>query len=217
MAGLLSKTKILLIICTAVIFCCSADAFDDFPFEFGHSSDIYLDLKKNAAYEKQKRRDLTEAKEILYEKGIKRSPDDFVKYIKKNDKEAIKLLLNAGFDPNMNIRANYPLYYASKYNKPEIVHILLKAGADPNKDFTSPLRFAILHKDYDMVHDLIDFDAKVNYTDMCFDETLLYTALKKKEYDIAMLLLNSGAKIDNRSYSLIKKKKLEEKLGIIVE
>lgn len=202
-----------------VIFCHSANAYDGAPFlyEFGHSSDIYIDTEKNQSAEKQKRRELSDAKEILYKKGIKRSPKDFVKYIKKNDKEAIQLLLNAGFDPNMNINANYPIYYAAKYNKPEIVHILLKAGADPNKDFTSPLRFAILNGDYDCVHDLIDYGAKVNYTDMLFDETLLYTALKKKEYDIAMLLLNSGAKIDNKTYLLIKRKKLEKKLGIIVE
>ena len=42
------------------------------------------------------------------------------------------------------------------------------------------------------------------------DETLLYTALKKKQYDIAALLIKNGAKVDIKSFNYIKKKKLEK-------
>ena len=48
------------------------------------------------------------------------------------------------------------------------------------------------------------------------DETLLYTALKKKQYDIAALLIKNGAKVDIKSFNYIKKKKLENKLMMIL-
>ena len=41
-----------------VIFCHSANAYDGAPFlyEFGHSSDIYIDTEKNQSAEKQKKK-----------------------------------------------------------------------------------------------------------------------------------------------------------------
>lgn len=214
----LSYRKILITIFALVVFSLQGQCFESsfpFPFEFGHSSDIYLDVKKPET--KQTRQASVQANELLRERGISKSPSAFVNYIKKNDIGAIKLLLDAGFDPNTNINANYPLYYAAKYNKRQVIYLLLEAGADPNKDFTSPMRFTILHKDYDCTKMLIDHKGDVNYTDMLFDESLLYTALKKKQYDIVLLLLKSGAKMDRKSYRLIKKKNLERKLGIYVD
>ncbi len=218
MAGLLFNKKTLLLICALAFFCLSAEAYESsfpFPFEFGHSSDIYLKVKNPPT--KETRQQNQAAIDLLREKGISRSPQMFVKYIKKNNTEAIKLLLDAGFDPNTNINANFPIYYASRYYSRDIIYILLKAGADPNKDFASPIRYAILKKDYDTVRLLIDYGGDVNYEEPVMLETLLYTALKKKQYDIASLLIQSGAKIDRKSYLKIKKKKLESKLGIVLD
>ncbi len=214
MAGLLYK-NFLYVLCALVFFAKGAYAFDSsfpFPFEFGHSSDIYLDVEKNKTT-KLERQQTQAATDLLKEKGIKTSPVDFVKYIKKNDIAAIKLLLNAGFDPNTNINANFPLYYSTKYNKKQITYLLLEKGANPNLDLTSPVRFAILNKDYDMVKMLIEYGANTNHTDTFTDETLLYTALKKKQYAIAALLIKNGAKSDSDSVMLIKKKNLQEKIA----
>lgn len=218
MAGLLSRKKLIILCAAAVLSCHGAYCFESsfpFPFEFGHSSDIYLDVKKPET--KQSRQQNQAANDLLKERGIEKSPSAFVKYIKKNEIGAIKLLLDAGFDPNTNINANYPIFYAAKYNRRQIVYLLLEAGANPNRDLTSPVRYAILHKDYDCVKVLLDYGANVNYEDAFLDETLLYTALKKKQYDIARFLLEKGAKIDIKSYNLIKRKKLERKMGILID
>ncbi len=216
MADLLYKIFIIIPI-ALIISSLSANAFESsfpFPFEFGHSSDIYLDVKKP---ETKKTRQVKQAAlDLLREKGIKTDDFSIIEYIKKNEIGTIKLLLDAGFDPNKTINASYPLYYAARYNRKQIMYTLLEAGADPNRDFTSPLRFAVLRKDYDCTKLLVDYGANVNYYDMSSDEYLLYTALKKKEYDIATLLLSKGAKVDNKSYVLIKKKNLEKKLGIML-
>lgn len=186
-----------------------------FPFEFGHSSDIYLDIKKPET--KQTRQERQAAEDLLVQFGISKSPNAFVKYIKDDNLKAVQLLLDAGFNPNTSINANYPLYYAARYNRSRIINLLLEKGADPNKDFTSPLRFTILHKDYNSSKLLLDKGANPNYRDALTDESLLYTALKKKQYDIARLLIESGAKQDRRSYQYISKKKLGARLGVIVD
>ena len=67
-----------------------------------------------------------------------------------------------------------------------------------------------------MANMLIEYGANVNYEDLWKDETLLYTALKKKQYDIAALLIKKGARIDIRSFNYIKKKKLENKLMTVL-
>ena len=91
---------------------------------------------------------------------------------------------------------------------------MLEAGADPNKDFTSPLRYAISHKDYELAKMLVDKGANVNYQDILTTDTILYTAIKKKQYDIASLLISKGAKIDGKTYRKIKNNNLERRLGI---
>ncbi len=217
MADLLFKKRIL-ITALLLIFCKSAYSYESsfpFPFEFGHSSDIYLDVKKPET--KKIRQQNQKAQELLEAKGIKRTPEDFVNYIKKNDKVAIALLLDAGFDPNQNINSSFPLYYAARYNRPEIIDLLISSGANPKKDLTSPVRFTILHKDYYSTKILLEAGADANYRDMTTNETLLYTALKKKEYDIARLLIQKGAKPDNESCRLISNKKLERQLGVSIK
>lgn len=217
MAGLLFNKKVLLAVCALLFFTMGANAYESsfpFPFEFGHSSDIYLNVKKPET--KEIRQERQAAIDLINEAGISRDPMKFIRYIKKNDLKAIKLLLDAGFNPNMAINANYPVYYAAKYDKRQVMYLLLKAGADPNKDLSSPLRFAILNKDYDMANLLIDYGADINYEDNWSGETLLYTALKKKQYDIAALLIKKGVRVDIKSFNYIKKKKLEERLMTVL-
>jgi len=217
MADLLFNKKIIVIFLLAV-FSQGVEAFESsfpFPFEFGHSSDIYLDVKKPET--KQIRQQKQVAEDMLYELGISKNPNDFVKYIKKGDSRSVKLLLDAGFDPNTCINANYPLYYAARYKQGKIIYLLLENGADPNRDYLSPLRYTILNKDYNSTKLLLEKGADPNYTDVVTDETVLYMALKKKEYDIARMLIEKGAKPDRKSYSYISKKKLGNRLGVQVD
>ena len=210
--------KILILFCAMIIFCHSANAYESsfpFPFEFGHSSDIYLDVKKPET--KTTRQKNQAAMDLVIQRGIKRSPEAFVKYIKKNNYGAIKLLLDAGFDPNTCINANYPIYYAAKYDRRQIIYLLLESGANPNKDLTSPLRYAIKNKDFAAAKMLVDYGADVNYIDIVTNENLLLFALKKNQYEIFNLLYKNGGKIDGKTYRYIKKKRLEKKIGIYLD
>lgn len=216
MADLLFNKKLFITVCALVVLNLSVNAYESsfpFPFEFGHSSDIYLNVKQPT---KQMRKENQAAIDLLREKGISRSPKDFIKYIKKNNIEAVTLLLNAGFDPNTSIYTDYPVHIAAKYKKRKILYLLLKAGADPNKGFYSPLQKAVLNKDFETADLLIDFGADVNFEDGWRDETVLYSSLKKRQYDITKLLLKNNVKIDRKSYMFIKKKKLEKTLGTVL-
>ena len=217
MADLLFK-KLIIILCAMVFICHGANAYETsfpFPFEFGHSSDIYLETRKIETKETRQKSQI--AQDLLIDKGIKKTPEAFVKYIKKNDYRAVKLLLDAGFDPNTCVYANYLIYYAAKYNRNQILYLLLENGADPNKDLNSPLRIAIKRKDYACAKMLIDYGANVNYRDGFSNETLTLTALKKKQYAIFHLLVKNGAKLDDATYYYIKKKKLEDKIGFYLD
>lgn len=217
MADLLSKKSI--IICTILILSIqtgySFESSFPFPFEFGHSSDIYFEPKKVET--KQTRTQIQAARDILRERGIKNSPEDFLKYIKKNEIGLVKLMLDAGIDPDTFVNGNYVIYWAAKYNRRQISYLLLEKGANPNKDMNSPLRCAVLHGDYELAKILIDHNANLNYLDTFTNDTVLMTALKKKQYEIARLLIERGARVDGESYRLIKKKNLESKIGIFLD
>ncbi len=198
-----------------VFLCQSAHSYETsfpFPFEFGHSSDIYLNVQKpNTTKQNEEKQRATE---LLEQKKISTKPDNIVKYIKQNDTETIDLLIKAGWRANSTLNANSPVYYAAKYNSYEVLKLLLENGAKPNSTLSSPLRIAIIKNHTACATLLIESGSDVNYYDELFDETILYTALKKKEYAIAKLLIEKGAKPDLKSARLIKKNKLDEKYGI---
>lgn len=201
-----------------VILCHSALGYESsfpFPFEFGHSSDIYLKVKPTPTKEENK--DLQAANEILTQKGYSKDPVEILKYIKKNNTEAVKLALDAGLSPNVTIYGTSALYYAAKYKRYEILKLLIDNGANQNREIYSILREAILNNDTESARLLIQNGADVNYYEGLVNETVLYTALKKKEYGIAKLLIENGAKIDARSKSFIKKNKLDKKYGIFTD
>ena len=217
MAGLLFK-KVFITLFFLAIFCLSGECFESsfpFPFEFGHSSDIYLDVKKPETKETRQKAQI--ANDIIVQKGISKEPKHFIQYIKNNDIETVKLLLDAGFNPNTSINANYPIYYAVKYKRYEILKLLIEYGAELKIEVCAPLRMAIQHHDYKSAKLLIENGADVNYYDGILDEYVLYTAIKEKEYGLARLMIEKGAKIDPKSYSAIKKKKLERVMGLDID
>ena len=92
--------------------------------------------------------------------------------------------------------------------------MLLEKGANPNAGFDSPLFWAVKNKNEELTKNLIEKGAKLDYTELVSAKSILYIALEKNSLTIAKLLLNNGAKIDNKSAILIEKKNLYSKLGI---
>jgi len=216
MAGLLFN-RFFIVLCAMVVFCHSAHSYESsfpFPFEFGHSSDIYL---KTNTTTKDSNLKLQEANEALVQKGYSKDPVKVLKYIKQGNIEAVKLALDAGFSPNTPIFGSYPIYFATRYKQPEILKLLFERGAKQGLEINSLLREAILNNDSESAKTVIENGADVNFYEGLLDEYVLYTALKKKEYEVAKLMLQKGAKIDIKSYKKIKKNKLEETLGVSLE
>ena len=208
MAGLLYR-KFLITLCALVLICQSGYCYESsfpFPFEFGHSSDIYLNVKKPDSKQVS---GVQKANEVLAQRGISKNPKEIIKYIKNDEVDKIKLLTDAGFQVNMMLETNPPVYYAAKYKSFNVMKFLLEKGADPNNGMNSSLRTAIVNNSKECSKMLVEAGADVNYHDHFSDEMVLYTALKKKDYDLAKLMIEKGAKIDRKSYLIITKKHLD--------
>ncbi len=154
------------------------------------------------------------AREELNQKKILFSAEEFIKQIKKNNFDNVKLMMQAGMSPNTDYFGEYALYYAVRKNRTEIALYLLEKGAAANAGFDSPLFWAAKNGNFKLAKALVENGAKLDYTDLVSSKSILYTAIKNKNYDIAKLLLESGAKMDKYSAFLIKKKNLFDKLGV---
>jgi len=181
------------------------------PFSSGFSGQIPMNKQEISPEDKEKMRN---ARETLKQKKISFSSEEFVKQIKKNKIENVKLMLDAGMSPNADYYGEYALYYAAKNNKTEIALLLLEKGANPNTGFDSPVFWAVKNNNYPLAKTLLEKGAKADYTDLVSSKTTLYTALKKNRIELAKLLIEHGAKIDSSSAYIIEKKDLYSKLGI---
>lgn len=208
MAALLSnKIKIKIIFCavTLLLNCCA------YAFESSFDDNFFNSLNKP---KKEKTPEMIQAKEELKKRKIAPSVDSFVKHVKKNDVEVLKLFVQAGFNVNSDFYTDYPIYYAAKANSYEAAKFLLENGANPNLGFNPPLITAINNKNSQMAHILMQYGAKVNTTDFMSGNTLLYNALRKNQIEIARDLIQHGARIDAGSKYLIERNKLFSKLGL---
>ena len=105
----------------------------------------------------------------------------------KNGKPAVvKLLLDAGADPNKitSKNFNYPLYVVVQWvedkNHTSVVKLLLEAGADPNKrsnNRTAPLHVASSKCNIEVAKLLLNAGADPNIPDGLFGCTPLHSAL----------------------------------------
>jgi len=181
------------------------------PFSSNFSGQIPADKKDLSPKEKE---EIRIAKEKMKAKGLQFSNDEFIKQIKKNKKENVNLMLQAGISPNADYFGEYAIYYAVKHNKTEIAKLLLEKGANPNAGFDSSLFWAVKNNNKELTEDLIKRGAKLDFTELVSSKTILYTAIKKNRIEIAKMLIENGAKIDNSSAALIDKKNLYNKLGI---
>lgn len=181
------------------------------PFSSGFSGQIPLNKQDLTPKEKEAAR---LAREELNRKKIPFSNEEFIKQIKKNKIENVKLMMNAGISPNADYFGEHALYYAARKKRTDIGLLLLEKGASPNIGFDSPVFWAVKNNDYELTRALIENGAKLDYIDLVSSKSILYTALKEGHIEIAKLLLESGAKMDNHSAFLIKKKNLFDKLGV---
>ncbi len=181
------------------------------PFSPGFSGQIPLGKQDLTPKEKE---DVRFAREELNRKKIPYSSEEFIKQIKKNKIDNVKLMMDAGMSPNADYFGEHALYYAARKNKTEIGLLLLEKGASPNIGFDSPVFWAVKNNDYELTKALIESGAKLDYIDFVSSKSILYTALKAGNIKIAKLLLESGTKLDNHSAFLIKKKNLFAKLGV---
>lgn len=114
-----------------------------------------------------------------------------------NRKEAFRILLENGADPNAAMDSgDQLLVYASKKSDSEYVEMLLKRGADPNapgsKARQTPIFRAITSGEIENVKLLLNHGANIDHSDE-FGSTPLIAAAFEAEFDIALLLLVKGA------------------------
>ena len=149
-----------------------------------------------------------EIKDLLKEKKLSPTVACLVEQIKRGDIDNVDLLLKAKVNPNDNYYADYPIYYAAKYNKFDILKLLYENNAKLDRGFNSELFEAVKNKNNELAQFLLSKNAKVNYSDSLTNNTILYYAIKNNMIDVAAELINRKAKIDLKTAKLIKKKKL---------
>jgi ankyrin repeat protein len=126
--------------------------------------------------------------------------------IENNDIDAIRELINSGFDINSTTPNGYtytPLTYAITQNKPDVVIVLLENGADIElcTTFGSPLAIAAYHDNFDLVKLLLDRGADINndyrFTDWSSTaESAIFCAAVHLNFEMYDYLLERGADVN---------------------
>ncbi|MBR3604774.1 MAG: ankyrin repeat domain-containing protein [Candidatus Gastranaerophilales bacterium] len=170
----------------------------------------YGDFSSRSLILNQQKNQLTqEQKDILTFKKLVPNSKCLIQQIKKNNLENVALLLEFGLDPNSSYMLECPIYIAAKENNFEMLKYLYEHGAKIDKSMNSELYVAVKNKNTEMANFLLDKKANIHYIDSITENTILYLALKNKMYDVAQRLIQKGAKIDAKSFWIIKRKKLE--------
>jgi len=110
----------------------------------------------------------------------------------------VKLLLNAGANPNALYEGSSPLYYAIMSNNPQVVELLLRYKADLNVEDngSSLLYLAIVNASRQVIKVLLDARANPDSVNSGNGLTPLMLACGKGKKEIVKLLLKAGANPD---------------------
>lgn len=192
--------KTLTIILPTLFFAMSALAIDLNNFGDFSSRSIILNQGQSKLTQEQK--------DVLKSKKLTPTTKCLIEQIKKNNIENIHLLLEAKINLDQAYMTEYPIYIAAKENNFEILKLLYEKGAKIDRGFYSELYEAIKNKNTDMAQFLLDKKANIHYIDSVTQNSILYMSLKNNMLEIAQQLINLGAKPDDKSILLIKKKKL---------
>lgn len=139
-----------------------------------------------------------------------------MKAVQDKKTAAVELFMEAGFDPNHEFMG-VPMSMLALHRKDtDTFDVLLKHGANP--EATAPacgvstkpqnlLSFAIKRKSSNAVKTLIE--SKVDVNKVFNGKKPLNYAIQTKQTKIAELLLNAGAKPDEKTWKLVDKSKDE--------
>lgn len=128
--------------------------------------------------------------------------------------EHVRLLLQAGFDPNhQNEFGKTPLYYAIQFNQHDSVRVSLEHGANVNHEYQlekdnkwhclgisqwnrTPLMHAAQHADTDMIKLLLENQANLHVKDALGFDVLVYAKKNSmyKNESFLQQMLNSKSK-----------------------
>lgn len=159
-----------------------------------------------------KNKSATDARKDLAQLGVEFTEENFYAYARRGDKLVVGLFLAAGMQPSPG------LVGATLGNHTAIAKELLTLGANPNATYktfagqfedmnsncASALQFSAYNNNTDLLKNLIDRGANVNFDGGC----ALNAAIINGNAESAELLLNAGAKADTSTLDFaIKKKK----------
>ncbi len=120
----------------------------------------------------------------------------------KGHHDIIRLLLDAGANPNLTDNKNQTALYIATVNQHEqVVEILLKGGASPNihtADGSAPLLEAVYKQNKQLVEMLLSSGADPNLTNKHGVSALLFAA-EGNNIGILTSLIDHGAKLDHKS------------------
>lgn len=113
--------------------------------------------------------------------------------------DMIKLLLDNGADPTLDMSESAPIIQACEKGNLEIVKLLLDKGVKINKTYSrddkTPLMQACYYGYYDIVQLLINKGANVNFKNES-GKNAMYYALRGKHDNIETMLLKNGENTD---------------------
>jgi hypothetical protein len=110
--------------------------------EYGDFSSRSLLMYKINGTEKMSQ----EIRDLLKEKKLSPTIACMVEQIKVGNTDNVNLLLRAKVNPNEHYYADYPIYYAAKYNKFDILNLLYENNAKLDRGFNSELFEAVKNK-----------------------------------------------------------------------
>ncbi len=119
------------------------------------------------------------------------------------DLEQVKEVLSSGI--NVNVRVDLEetaLMGACRAGYIQVVKALIEKGArvnDRNSFGLSPLILSAAVGHFEVAKFLIDNGADINAKDVDFHDTALMWAINENHVDIAILLINSGANLDEKN------------------
>lgn len=128
----------IIILTIFVVFIFEGKAQTDETIIDGESEQLEVEDTKatpDKLEKKEEKIDKTDAQRKLKELGILFNSVEFIEQVEANNKEVVKLFLDAGIDPNKeDLRGRTALSIAVEYGYIELTRLLLDYGAKPNKE-----------------------------------------------------------------------------------